>query len=118
MAAHPDVSTSPFVGELLLTLADDGRLVLDAVRADEAIARLERTLSAVRARLRVIRLWQQAPTRQVDELPDALSRYVVDAIFADLLAPDRLELATVELPKYIEALRRARRLVPPGDEAH
>lgn len=116
MAAHPDVPASPFVGELLLTLAGDGRLVLDAVRADEAIARLERTLSAVRARLRVIRLWQQAPVRQVDELPEGLSRYVVDAIFADLMAPDRLELATVELPKYIEALRRAR-LEPPGAES-
>jgi hypothetical protein len=103
------------VGELLLTLADDGRLVLDAAHADEVIARLERTLSAVRARLRVIRLWQQAPTRRVEELPDELARFVVDAVFADQLAPDRLELATVELPKYIEALRRARRLAPPGD---
>lgn len=112
MPAHSDVPTSPFAGELLLALADDGRLVLDPAHADEAIARLERTLSAVRARLRVIRLWQQTPTRQVDELPDELARYVVDAVFAEQLAPHRLELATVELPKYIEALRRARRHEP------
>ena len=117
MAAHSDVPTSPFAGQLLLTLAGDGRLVLDAARADEAIARLERTLSAVRARLRVIRIWQQPPVPRVDELPDELARYVVDAVFADQLAPDRLELAAVELPKYIEALRRARRLAEPGEPA-
>jgi hypothetical protein len=107
--AHPDIPTSLFAGELFLALADDGRLVVDEVRADEAIARLERTLSAVRARLRVIGIWQQPPVPRVDELPDELAHYVVDAVFADQLAPDRLELASVELPKYIEALRRARR---------
>jgi hypothetical protein len=32
---------------------------------------------------------------------------VVDAVFADQLAPGQLERAATELPKYIEALRRA-----------
>jgi hypothetical protein len=107
--AHPDLSTTPFAGELFLALADEGRLVLDAAQADEAIAGLERTLSRVRARLRIIRIWQQAPTQSVGELPDELAPVVIDAVFADQLAPGRLELATVEIPKYIEALRRARR---------
>lgn len=90
-------------------LAREGRLVLDAVQADEVIAGLERTLSAVRARLRIIRLWQQAPVPRLDELPDAVGRDVVNAVFADQLAPGRLELAVEEIPKYIEAVRRARR---------
>ena len=115
MAPLPDVPPSLFAGEFFLALAEEGRLVLNPAQADEAIVRLERTLSAVRARLRIVRLWQQAPMQQVDDLPDELARDVVDAVFADQLAPGRLELATVELPLYIEALRRARRLMPPGD---
>lgn len=115
MPAHPDASTSPFAGELLLVLAAEGRLVLDAMEADQVIAGLERTLSAVRARLRIIRIWQHGPTQPVDELPDELARDVVDAVFADQLAPGRLELAAVEIPKYIEALRRARLMPPQPD---
>ena len=115
MTAHPEVSAIPFAGEFFLALADEGRLVLDAALADEAVAGLERTLSLVRARLRIIGLWQQAPTLPVDELPDEVAHDVIDAVFADQLAPGWLERATVELPKYIEALRRARRLVRPGD---
>ncbi|MFV2009120.1 MULTISPECIES: hypothetical protein [unclassified Micromonospora] len=108
------------MGELLLILAGEGRLVLDPARADEAIAGLERTLSEVRARLRLIRIWQRAPLGQVDDLPDDVARDVVEAVFADQLAPGRLELAVIEIPKYIEALRRARGEPPPtaaGDTA-
>jgi hypothetical protein len=113
----PDAeSSAPFAGELFLTLAAEGRLVMDPVRADQAIAGLERTLSLIRARLRIIRIWQHSPTQRVDELPEELAKDVVDAVFADQLAPCRLEQAVTELPKYIEALRRAggRR---PGDRA-
>jgi hypothetical protein len=112
VSADPDVPANPFAGELLLALAREGRLVLDAAQADRAIADLERTLSAVRARLRILRIWRQAPTQRVDELPDELAPDVVDALFADQLAPGRLELAATEIPTYIEALRRAR-LAPP-----
>lgn len=101
-----------FAGELLLALAREGRFVLDAARADQAIADLESTLSTVRARLRLLRIWRDAPPQRVDEIPDELALDVVDAIFADQLAPGRLELAAAEIPKYIEALRQAR-LVPP-----
>ncbi|SCF39983.1 hypothetical protein GA0070216_11399 [Micromonospora matsumotoense] len=101
------------MGELLLTLASQGRLVLPAEQADEAIAALELTLSAVRARLRILHIWQHIPTQRVEEIPDELALDVVDALFADQLAPGRLELAVTEIPKYIEALRRAR-LAPPG----
>ncbi len=100
-------SPLPFAGELFLNLAAEGRLVVDARRADEAIAGLESTLAQIRARLRVIRIWQQVPDPKVDELPEALARDVVDAIFVDQLAPGHLERAATELPKYIEALRRA-----------
>ncbi|MFV2023984.1 MULTISPECIES: hypothetical protein [unclassified Micromonospora] len=120
MPARPPATPNPFVGELLLILAGEGRLVLDPARADEAIAGLERTLSEVRARLRLIRIWQRAPLGQVDDLPDDVARDVVEAVFADQLAPGRLELAVIEIPKYIEALRRARGEPPPtaaGDTA-
>jgi len=113
----PDAeSSAPFAGELFLTLAAEGRLVVDPVRADQAIAGLERTLSLIRARLRIIRIWQHSPPQRVDELPEELAEDVIDAVFADQLAPGRLEQAVTELPKYIEALRRAagRR---PGDRA-
>jgi hypothetical protein len=102
-----DVSPLPFAGELFLNLAEEGRLVVDAGRADEAIAGLERTLAQIRARLRVIRIWQQVPAQRVDELPAELVQDVVDAVFVDQLAPGQLERAAAELPKYIEALRLA-----------
>ncbi len=108
MPAQPDASVSPFAGELFLRLASEGRLVVEETRADEVIAGLERTLSSVRARLRLIRLWQQDPTPRVGELPEELARDVVDAVFADQLAPGRLEQAAADLPKYIEAMRLAR----------
>ncbi len=114
MPQLPDASPSPFAGELFLRLATEGSLVLAADRADEVIAGLENTLSIVRARLRVIRLWQEGPTQRVGDLPEAVARDVVDAVFADQLAPGRLEQAAEELPRYIEALRQARRLVPPA----
>lgn len=102
-----DVPPLPFAGELFLDLATDGRLVVDAVRADEVIAGLQSTLAQIRARLRVIRIWEQLPAQRVGELPAELVQDVVDAVFVDQLAPGQLERAAAELPKYIEALRRA-----------
>lgn len=102
-----DVSPLPFAGELFLDLAAQGRLVVDAVRADEVIAGLEGTLAQIRARLRVIRIWEQLPAQRVAELPAELVQDVVDAVFVDQLAPGQLERAAAELPKYIAALRRA-----------
>lgn len=103
-----NVPPLPFAGELFLHLATEGRLVVDAVRADEVIAGLECTLAQIRARLRVIRIWQQQPAQRVDELPEELVQDVVDAVFTDQLAPGQLERAAQELPMYIEAFRRAR----------
>lgn len=96
----------PFAGDLLLELARQGRLVLDAAAADEAIERLEWTLSLVIARLRIVRRYRQWVGPAPADLTDDAA---VDALFAELLAPGRLERAAVELPKYIEALRHARR---------
>ena len=97
----------PYAGELFLRLATEGRLVIDRARADEIIAGLEGTLAVVRGRLRVLRIWQELPDSRVGDLPDGLGKDVVDAVFLDQLAPGQLERAAVELPKYIEALRRA-----------
>jgi hypothetical protein len=107
-----DVPALPFAGNLFLSLAAEGRLVVDAARADEIIAGLESTLAQIRSRLRVLRIWQQPPVRRVGELPDRLAGDVIDAIFLDQLAPGQLERAAAELPKYIEALRRARTARP------
>jgi hypothetical protein len=100
----------PFAGDLFLNLAAEGRLVVDAVRADELIADLERTLDMITTRLRLVQIWQRLPEPAVDELPEALSQSVVDAVFVDQLAPGQLEHAVDELPKYIQALQVARRL--------
>jgi hypothetical protein len=99
----------PYAGDLFMSLAADGRLVVDAVRADELIADLERTLDLITTRLRLVRIWHQLPEPAVDELPDELSQSVVDAVFVDQLAPGQLEQAVHELPKYIQALHVARR---------
>lgn len=106
-----DVAASPFAGELFLALAADGRLVVDGETADGVIAELQRTLALIRGRLRVLRIWQDQPGGRLQELPDELARDVVDAVFADQMLPGQLERAVVELPKYIEAFRRARRPV-------
>lgn len=93
--------SEPFAGDLFLRLAAEGRLVIDAVRADQLIAGLEGTLELVVERLRLLGAWRR--------VPGELSQPVVDALFVDQLAPGRLEEALLELPKYIEALRTARR---------
>lgn len=115
MLADRDAVSDPFAGELFLTLAMEGRLVIDAVRADAAIADLQRTLSAVQNWLHVLRVRQGRPTWWMDDLPDGQASDVVNAIFADQLSPGRLEQAEVELHKYIEAVRCARRPDPPSD---
>nr|WP_221380665.1 hypothetical protein [Actinoplanes polyasparticus] len=98
----------PFFGEALLRLANEGRLVVDATQADEAIAGLEHSLAQVKSRLRVLRFWRDQVTTRIDELPDELRSFVVEALFADQVAPGQLERAAAEFPKYIQALRRAR----------
>jgi hypothetical protein len=101
-------TSGEFAGELFLHLAVEGRLVVDAGRADQLIAELEETLAVLRARQRVLEVWRKhAPA--IESLPPDLAESVVDAVFADQLAPGRLEQATRELPKYVAALKAARR---------
>jgi len=102
----------PFAGDLFMSLASQGRLVIDAVRADEMIADLDRTLDLINTRLRLVQIWRQLPEAAVDQLPAELTQPVVDAVFVDQLAPGQLERAAHELPKYIQALQVARRLGP------
>ncbi|GGK98131.1 hypothetical protein [Mangrovihabitans endophyticus] len=101
--------SQPFAGELFLALASEGRLVIDAARADDAIAGLERTLNELTSRLQLLRMWERTPEPTVDGLPDDIVLDVVDAVFAEQLAPGQLERAVLELPKYIQALHLARR---------
>ncbi len=97
-----------FAGELLLRLADQGRFVVDAERADRLIADLKGTMALLAARLHMLRSWQRNGT-SIDDLEPAVADAVVDTLFADQLAPGRLERAAEELPMYLEALRIARR---------
>ena len=103
-----DEPCGDFAGELFLTLATEGRLVVDSRRADELIADLEQTLAVLHARLRVLEVWHQHPAPTIGKLPPEVAETVVDAVFADQLAPGRLERAAVELPKYVAALKAAR----------
>jgi hypothetical protein len=106
-----------FAGELFLTLATEGRLVVDSDRADELIADLEHTLAILQDRLRVLEIWHRHPAPAVEKLPPELTEAAVDAVFADQLAPGRLAQAAVELPKYVAALRAARRRARSRDDA-
>jgi hypothetical protein len=103
-----------FAGDLFLALATEGRLVLDAERADQVIAELEETVSLVTARVRLLELWHRLPAPVLDDLDADVERTVIDTVFADQLAPRRLEQAAQELPKYVEAFKAARRAAPPA----
>lgn len=104
MHASPDTATDGFAGELFLTLATEGRLVVDARQADELIAGLQRALCSVETRLR---LAEQCPEKAGGE-----SQELVDAVFMEQIAPGHLRRAADQIPKYIESLRRARRERP------
>lgn len=109
---HPD---DTFAGDLFLALAAEGRLVLDADRADQVIADLEATMSVVSARVRLLELWRRLSGPVLDDLDCDAERTMVDTVFADQLAPGRLEEAMRELPKYVQAFKAARRPeLPPG----
>ncbi|WP_231954409.1 hypothetical protein [Actinoplanes derwentensis] len=96
---------TPFAGQLFLNLAREGRLVLDADAADELLARLERSLGTVLARLEAARRWNGCGHDRDPPLHD----YVVDGVFIEQIAPGWLDQAADELPRYIAALRLARR---------
>lgn len=101
--------TDTFAGETFLILAAEGRLVLGPERADALIAGLERTLGVLHERQRLLEIWRQMPEKNVDDLPRDVAESVIDAVFDDQLSPGRLDRAARELPKYITALRMARR---------
>jgi hypothetical protein len=102
-----------FAGDLLLALAAEGRLVLDADRADQVIAGLEETMSLLAARMRLLELWRRLAGPVLDDLDPDVERTVIDTVFADQLAPGRLADALRELPKYVEAFKEARRTSSP-----
>jgi hypothetical protein len=116
-AVSPPVLYDPdeaFAGDLLLALAAEGRLVLDADRADEVIAGLQETLNLLAARVRLLELWDRLSGPVLDDLDPDVERTVIDTVFADQLAPGRLREALRELPKYVEAFKEARRTAPPA----
>jgi hypothetical protein len=104
-----------FAGELLLALATEGRLVVDRARADQLIADVESTLAELHRRLGLLDRWWRGPAPTLDAVPADLAGTLVDALFADQIAPGRQQRAVQELPKYVAALKVARRnAAPPG----
>lgn len=105
--AAPD-EDFPFVGDLLLALAVDGRLVLDPALADDVIADLERTVELVTAQLCRAELARRLPPAVLRELLPATERLVVDAAFVEQVSPGRFERFLDELGKYVRAFKIAR----------
>ncbi|BCY07251.1 hypothetical protein [Actinoplanes sp. L3-i22] len=99
----------PFASELFLTLAREGRLVLDAADADRAIAGLQHALDVVRARLGAVRDRTGLDPGPAAGFAGDGSAELVNAVFIEQIAPGFLQRAAVELPRYIAALRAARR---------
>ena len=112
-----DTPPHRFAGEVFLSLAAEGRLVVDAELADEMIAGLERTLAQIRSRQQIIGRWNQLPAQHVDDLPAESAQDIVDAVFTDQLTPGHFDRAAAELPKYIEALRRASGVRPSSGQS-
>lgn len=109
MPTDREHEVTPFAGELFQTLAAEGRLVLDAEVADRTLADLRRSLDTVKARLEAVRRWNEQPRRSASALRGARSEDLVDGVFIQQIAPGLLERAASELPKYIAAVRAARR---------
>ena len=97
-----------FSGDLLLELAEDGRLVLEESEADEIITGIERTMSVLRLRQQQLEAWRRSlrGVRDTHCLP--VEQFVIDAVFAEQIWPGRTEAALRELPKYLEAFRNIR----------
>ncbi|WP_367129227.1 hypothetical protein [Saccharothrix sp. HUAS TT1] len=98
-----------FAGDLLLSLADTGALVLEPAEADRVIADLERTLDAVTDRIRVVDLLRGASLDELHRVHHEVEQAVVDAVFAEQVSSGGLRRALDELPKYIQAFQRAKR---------
>ncbi|MDU0288298.1 hypothetical protein [Saccharothrix longispora] len=103
-----------FAGDLLLQLATDGRLVLEPAEADRVIAGLMWTLEEVSGRLRVVDLLRGTSLPELRRVHPELERAVVDAVFDEQVTDGGLRRALDELPKYIEAIRKARKPASPG----
>jgi hypothetical protein len=97
-----------FAGDVLLALAREGRLVLDADTADSLIKGLEEALDFARIRALGNHMRTSPSWSAITERFPGLDRLAVDAAFIEQMAPGRTERAVRELPKYIEALRLAK----------
>ena len=97
-----------FAGDLFLTLAADGRLVLDADQADRLIADLEHTIELVNAQVCRAELALRLPLAAVRELLPTTERLITNAAFAEQMCPGQFERALDELAKYVKAFKIAK----------
>ncbi|WP_194283021.1 hypothetical protein [Saccharothrix syringae] len=114
-AALPGETGPVFAGDLVLSLATTGALVLEPAEADRLIAGLERTLDEVTERIRVVDLLRGASLDNLRRAHPEVERAVVDVVFAEQVGNNGLRRALDELPKYIEAFERAKRPRPGAD---
>ncbi|MET8759970.1 hypothetical protein [Lentzea sp. NPDC004782] len=95
-------------GDLMLSLAEDGKLTIEVAEADELIAGIERTLSLLRLREWGLQAWRHPSWRECGGHDPSIEQFVVDAAFFEQVTPGGLEAALRELPKYLNAFRIAR----------
>ncbi|GAA2997594.1 hypothetical protein [Actinokineospora diospyrosa] len=96
-----------FAGELFLQLAERGWLVVEPEVGLRVIAQLRQTLEVVRDRVRLAELSRRLRDTAGGDLEPEVDQAAVDSVFAEQITAGRWEQALVELPKYIEAFRRA-----------
>ncbi|GAA3031564.1 hypothetical protein [Actinokineospora globicatena] len=108
-----DTGAEGFAGELFLKLADAGWLVVEPEVGLRVITQLQQTLDAVRDRVRLAEVSRRLRDTAGDDLAPEVDQAVVDSVFAEQITAGRWEQALVELPKYIEAFRRAAGLPEP-----
>lgn len=100
-----DDAAQEWTGESVRHLASTGRLALTAHDVEQALGRLEETLSTVHGYLDD--LHQARAIGPSGFTADVLSQDVIDLCVAEMGRPGQLARSLDELSKYAEALRLA-----------
>lgn len=98
-----DDAAQEWTGASVLRMASAGHLVLTTHDAEQALTRIEQTLSAVHGHLDD--LHQARLIGPSAFTSDVLNQEVIDLCVAEMVQPGRLATALDELSRYAEALR-------------
>lgn len=97
-----------FSGDLVLRLAQEGRIAIDEETADSLIEELTTTLNAVSMHATVLRAQLRPSWPTISKLYPAIAQLCAEALRQEHQSPGCTELALRELPKYIAALQVAK----------